>query len=218
MMEFGIEVAGETLQLHGERAVFWPRLRWLLLADVHFGKGAVLRRAGVALPTGQTLDDLQRIDRLIAHYQPQRLVVLGDLVHGRAHHDTPWVADVQRWRERHAALAMSLVVGNHDRHMDAGILGFERIDEVLCEGPLALGHEPTRYPGHYLLAGHVHPGVNVRDGWRKHRLPAFRFGRSVALLPAFGRLTGLYEEPPRPSERIVAVTPAGLLPLATRAR
>lgn len=213
MMETSLDVAGETLQLHEDRAVFWPRLRWLLLADVHFGKGAVLRRAGVAVPTGQTRDDLQRIDRLIAHYQPTRLLVLGDLVHGRADEQTPWVQDVRRWRIRHDAIEMSLVAGNHDRHFDATVLGFDDAGESLCEGPFALRHHPGEMPEHYVLAGHVHPGIVVRDGWRSHRLPAFRFGPSVALLPAFGALTGLHDTPAAPDERIVAVTPAGLLPL-----
>lgn len=216
-MEHTIEVAGETLTLHAERALYWPRMRWLLLADVHFGKGAILRRAGVALPAGQTRADLARIDALIAHYRPERLVVLGDLVHGKALADTPWVEDVRRWRVTHAALPMSLVAGNHDRHFDAAALGFERVGEWLREAPFALGHEPQALPGHYVLAGHVHPGIRVNDGWRSHRLPAFRFGTDCAVLPAFGTLTGLYETPAGRGERIVAVTPAGLLPLGERA-
>lgn len=213
MNEIAFGVAGETLHLHVERAVFWPRLRWLLLADAHFGKGAVLRRAGMAVPTGQTRDDLRRIDTLIDHYRPSRLLVLGDLVHGHARDDTPWVDDVRRWRDGHATLTMSLVAGNHDRHFDATALGFERLDEPVDEGPFGFSHEPVARPGHYVLAGHVHPGIVLRDGWRKHRLPAFRFGRTVGLLPAFGALTGLHDTPPDPDERIVAVTPAGLLPL-----
>jgi len=215
-MEHAIEVAGERLQLHADRALFWPRMRWLLLADVHFGKGAVLRRAGVALPTGQTVTDLARIDALIAHYRPERLVVLGDLVHGKALTDTPWVEDVRRWRDTHGDLPMSLVAGNHDRHFDAASLGFERVGEWLHEGPFALAHEPCSVPGHYVLAGHVHPGIRVKDGWRSHRLPAFRFGTGCGVLPAFGALTGLHDTPADRGERIVAVTPAGLLPLDAR--
>jgi len=215
-MEHTIEVAGERLQLHAECALYWPRMRWLLLADVHFGKGAVLRRAGVALPTGQTRADLARIDGLIAHYRPERLVVLGDLVHGKALADTPWVDDVRRWRELHGALQMVLVAGNHDRHFDAATLGFERVGATIHEAPFALAHEPHVTPDHYVLAGHVHPGIRVQDGWRSHRLPAFRFGPRHGLLPAFGALTGLHDTPPDSGERIVAVTPAGLLPLDAR--
>ena len=108
---------------------------------------------------------------------------------------------------------MSLVAGNHNRHFDAAALGFERMGEWLREGPFALSHEPCSVPGHYVLAGHVHPGISVRDGWRTHRLPALRFGAGCGVLPAFGALTALHMTPAVARERIVAVTPAGLLPL-----
>ena len=91
----------------------------------------------------------------------------------------------------------------------------EVIPESLCIDKILLRHEPATIEGCYVLAGHVHPGVMLHDGWRKHRLPAFRFGEHSGLLPAFGTLTGLHESSPAPGERIVAVTPAGLVPVAT---
>lgn len=214
MIELHTQIAGEPFTLHAERALWWPRLRSLLVADVHFGKGAVLRRAGVAVPTGQTCADLARLDALIAHYQPAQLTVLGDLVHGSAPPTTAWIAQVSQWRARHAAIDMVLIAGNHDRHFDARELGFNVITGSLRIDTIVLRHEPAVIAGCYVLAGHVHPGVKLQDGWRRHRLPAFRFGRHVGLLPAFGALTGLYETPPAPGERVVAVTPAGLVPLA----
>ena len=218
MIELGIEVAGETLVLHSERALWWPARRMLLLADVHFGKGAVLRRAGLAVPTGQTLADLARLDALITYYRPAQMVVLGDLVHGAAPPRAPWIASVVQWRTRHAAIAMRLIAGNHDRHFDASALGFEVVGEALTAGPFSLRHAPCHIAGTYVLAGHVHPGTTLRDGWRRHRLPAFRFTDQCALLPAFGALTGLHDTPPRSGERIVAVTPAGLLDLGLPAK
>ena len=213
MIEHAIEVAGESLLLHAERALWWPARRWLLVADVHFGKGAVLRRAGVAVPTGQTVDDLARLDALIDHYRPTRLLVLGDLVHGRTPPDSPWQTTVRDWRRRHDEVEMALVAGNHDRHADPHALGFTALGGHLEEGPFAFCHEPEARPGRYVVAGHVHPAVRVRDGWRSHRLPAFRFGAAVAMLPAFGALTGLHDTPVARGERVVAVTPSGLLPL-----
>lgn len=218
MIEHAIQVAGESLVLHAERALWWPARRWLLVADVHFGKGAVLRRAGVAVPTGQTADDLARLDALIALHRPTRLLVLGDLVHGRTPPDSPWQAAVRDWRERHGEVEMALVAGNHDRHADPVALGFAALGERVDEGPFAFCHEPDALPGRYVVAGHVHPAVRVRDGWRSHRLPAFRFGTGVAVLPAFGTLTGLHDAPVARGERVVAVAPAGLLPLAPSRR
>jgi DNA ligase-associated metallophosphoesterase len=218
MNEIRLIVAGERLELHAERAVYWRRRRCLLVADVHFGKGSVLRRAGITVPTGQTSADLTRLDGLIAQYHPAQLIVLGDLVHGAAPLDAPWIGLVKAWRQHHAAIDMTLIAGNHDRHFDARLLGFEIVGDELSLPPFLLRHAPGEVPGSYVLAGHVHPGIAVHDGWRRHRLPAFRFASEAGLLPSFGALTGLHETPAQANERIVAITPGGLLPLSTNSR
>ncbi|MEO8747004.1 MAG: ligase-associated DNA damage response endonuclease PdeM [Rhodanobacter sp.] len=213
MNEMRLMVGGERLDLHAERAVYWRQRKCLLLADVHFGKGSVLRRAGISVPTGQTAGDLTRLDGLIGHYRPAQLIVLGDLVHGDAPRDAPWIGLVNAWRQRHASLEMTLIAGNHDRHFDARELGFDVVGDELSLPPFLLRHAPAPVSGSYVLAGHVHPGVTVHDGWRRHRLPAFRFTTGVGLLPSFGALTGLHETHAQPDERIVAITPGGLVPL-----
>jgi DNA ligase-associated metallophosphoesterase len=218
MNEMRLMVAGERVELHVERALYWHRRRCLMLADVHFGKGSVLRRAGITVPTGQTSADLLRLDNLIARYQPIQVIVLGDLVHGAAPLDTPWIGLVNEWRQRHAAIQMTLIAGNHDRHFDAHELGFDIVGDELALPPFLLRHAPGEVPGSYVLAGHVHPGITLHDGWRRHRLPAFRFDSYAGLLPSFGALTGLHETRALPKERIVAITPGGLVPLNAQSR
>jgi DNA ligase-associated metallophosphoesterase len=213
MITVDLQVAGAELVLHAERALYWPAQASLLVADVHLGKDDVFRRAGIAVPSGDTPDDLGRLNRLIEHFQPHRLIVLGDLVHGDAHETTPWLAQVREWRRRHAQVKMELIEGNHDRHFDSAMLGFSVIAEHLRLGPFLLSHEPVHDDEAYVLAGHVHPGMVIRDGWRRHRLPAFCFGEKTGLLPAFGAFTGLFELRPMASDRVVVVTPGGLLPL-----
>jgi len=213
MTTHDIGVAGERLTLHAQRAIHWPARRTLLVSDVHFGNGAVFRRAGIAIPSGDTEDDLTRLDMLMAEFAPERLVVLRDLVHGAATERSAWVERVRTWRQGHAGIAMDLVAGNHDRHFDVASLGIDVRPGHVAAPPFVFSHHPEAHAGGYTLAGHVHPGVTVRDGWRRHRLPAFVFDRDVGMLPAFGTLTGLHEVMPGPGRRIVAVTPAGLLPL-----
>lgn len=213
MMTHDIQVAGETLTLHAERAIHWAARRTLLVADVHFGKGAVFRRAGIAVPSGDTDDDLARLDTLIRTFSPTTLVILGDLVHGAASERSTWVERVRQWRRTHADLAMILVAGNHDRHFDVGSLGVEVQQGRLALPPFVYAHHPDPHADGYTLAGHVHPGVVMRDGWRRHRLPAFVFDRDVGMLPAFGTLTGLHEVSAAAERNIVAVTPAGLVPV-----
>jgi uncharacterized protein len=211
-----LELAGETIVLHHDRALFWPAQGVLMVADVHLGKGAVFRRSGIAVPSGDTLADLSRLDALLAAFHARALWVLGDLVHGSARTDTPWLGDVRAWRARHARVHMQLIAGNHDRHFNTASLGFEVLPGEQRRGPFVLRHHPEASDAGYVLAGHVHPGVTVRDGWRRHRLPAFVFGPNIGLLPAFGSFTGLADVRPEPGDRVHGATPGGLLDLSVR--
>jgi len=212
MMTHEFDVAGERLTLHAQRAIHWAARRTLLVSDVHFGKGAVFRRAGIAVPSGDTDDDLARLDGLISEFAPERLIVLGDLVHGAATEHSEWVERVRTWRRSYAEVDVLLIAGNHDRHFDVRSLGIEVVPDRLDLAPFVLSHHPAPHVGAYTLAGHVHPGVVVRDGWRRHRLPAFVFDHDVGMLPAFGTLTGLHEVSAAAGRKIIAVTPAGLIP------
>ncbi|RBC79810.1 phosphoesterase, partial [Xanthomonas oryzae pv. oryzae] len=79
-----LQLAGETVELLGERALYRPAHRALLIADLHLGKADVFRRAGIGLPAGGTAHDLERLDALLAHRDVQALWILGDLLHGPA--------------------------------------------------------------------------------------------------------------------------------------
>ena len=58
----------------------------------------------------------------------------------------------------------------------------------------------------YALGGHLHPGVAVQGrALQRLRLPAFWFGPSVGVLPAFGEFTGLSTRPTVPVEQVYAI-------------
>ncbi|KAF1007240.1 MAG: hypothetical protein GAK28_01879 [Luteibacter sp.] len=208
-----VMVAGVRLVAHAQRALYRPDTGTLLVADVHLGKGGVFRRAGIAVPSGDSDTDIERLDTLIRELSPRRLVILGDLAHGEATDRSGWVDAFRSWRHRHGDTDMLLVEGNHDRHFDARTLDLATMPEPVMEPPFVLSHHPEPDPRGYVLSGHVHPGVVVRDGWRKHRLPAFVFGPSLGMLPAFGSMTGLRIMAPSEGQALIAVTPAGLIRL-----
>ncbi|HVF34493.1 MAG TPA: DEAD/DEAH box helicase, partial [Candidatus Saccharimonadia bacterium] len=106
------ELAGERVVLDAARALYWPRTGTLFVADVHFGKAQLFRRAGIPIPRGSTSSDLARLDALIARHEPRRLVVLGDLVHGPSSLADEWLARVRAWRASHRAIGMLVVRGN----------------------------------------------------------------------------------------------------------
>jgi DNA ligase-associated metallophosphoesterase len=199
---------GECVELHAQRALFWPRGRTLFVADVHLGKGATFRSAGVPLPRGATANDLARLTALVARTRAATLCILGDFLHAAAGRVAALDRAVTAWREMHPGLDVVLVRGNHDLHAgDPPPAWNVRVVAEPHALPPFLGcHAPQEPRTGYALCGHVHPGVRMvgpaRDG---ARLPCFVLGRRRALLPAFGRLTGLAIVAPAADETVVAI-------------
>ena len=100
-----VNVAGETLWLLPERALWWPAQRVLWVADLHLGKAATYRALGQPVPSGTTVANLQRLSQLIAHYQPAQLVFLGDFLHAAQARTITLLAALADWRAAHSALA-----------------------------------------------------------------------------------------------------------------
>src|SRR5690606_25317359 len=108
-----LEIAGETVRLLADRALYWPARARLLIADLHLGKGDTFRAAGIAIPSGGTAHDLARLAALVELVHACELWILGDFLHARRNTavDVAWRA----FRDAHAAVAMAVVPGNHDR-------------------------------------------------------------------------------------------------------
>jgi DNA ligase-associated metallophosphoesterase len=196
-----IEFAGEILHLLPDRALYWPAQRGLLIADVHLGKGDIFRDAGLAVPSGGTQHDLQRLDRLLHAHAPRTLYVLGDLLHGddRGAH---WRGHWQTWRATHAALRIVTIAGNHDRRLAGAGLALELAGTPLRLGPLLLSHEPLA--GNGVICGHLHPVVRLPRV--PGRQPAFVQSPTQLILPAFSRFTGGHEWTAQPGQQLFVCT------------
>jgi uncharacterized protein len=186
-------LAGVEVELLPDRALLLRQSRTLILADVHWGKAATYRALGIPIPHGTTRTALDRLDTLLAATSAEQLIILGDLFHARAGMQDAMITELTAWRASHSALAITLVRGNHDYH--AGdpprALDIRCVDAPLHVGPFALHHHPTDDPSGYVLAGHVHPVVQLRGrAKQKVTLPCFAFGARGGLLPAFGEFTG----------------------------
>lgn len=203
-----VELNGTTWQLLAQGAAWWVERRWLAIADAHFGKAAAFRARGVPVPQGTTSDNLARLDELIAALAPAAVIFLGDLFHAREAHAPATVAACERWRERHAALDMVLVEGNHD--LAAGpppaALRIRCVEEPWCVDGVAFCHHPQHVPGALALAGHLHPAVRLNGRADVSlRLPCFWLREDRLVLPAFGSFTGGATIARAPGERVFAL-------------
>lgn len=183
-----LELAGETMLLLGERALFWPARQRLVIADLHLGKSHVFRQAGIAVPRGATHDDLRRLDDLIALTDARALWIVGDVLHGPAG-QAAWRDAWLHWRQRYAALEVAALTGNHDRALAQAAMRVYQLGHEHVDGPFLFRHLPAPDAGgRHVIAGHLHPQARVPGVPR--RWPAFWLRPGMTVLPAFSAFTG----------------------------
>ncbi len=208
--------AGTQLLLHPEKVAYWPSTRTLLVADVHLGKEYVFGRAGSPVPAGPSNADIDRLSRLINASGAERLLVLGDLIHSMPSLSESWLGSFSAFLDRHAALTVEVVAGNHDKPA-----GQDRLDSritwyanPLVETPFVFQHEPGSDHRGHVLCGHVHPCYRIVASRKESvRAPVFWFGSDYSVLPAFGQFTGGYTVKPKKRDRLFIVGPECVLPV-----
>jgi DNA ligase-associated metallophosphoesterase len=211
-----VVVGGERVVLDAERALHWPRERTVFVADVHLGKAAAFRAGGVPLPRGSTAADLLRLTRLVQRSRATRLIVLGDFLHAKAGRVAALAGAFIAWRAQHSALDVVLVRGNHDARAGdpPADWNVRCVDEPYAVPPFLACHVTSSPRSGYALCGHLHPGIRIHgSGGETARLPCFVIGSRRAILPAFGRFTGLAEFVRDTSETIVVVAGGALFTL-----
>ncbi|MBM3388282.1 MAG: ligase-associated DNA damage response endonuclease PdeM [Betaproteobacteria bacterium] len=199
------------MELWPQRAAFDPDLSLLLVADAHFGKGHTFRRHGLPVPAASEAAMVQRLDAVLRATNAHELVFLGDLLHGPWSQEPQALKALAQWRARHPSLDVHLVRGNHDQHAGdpPADLGIEVHAGPLRRGHWALVHEPEVVAGAYALAGHLHPGVKLREAaGLSLRLPCFRMTPAYGVLPAFGAFTGLHIPAAMGDDRVYAIVEA----------
>ncbi len=207
-MSIEIELKDEQVELMPERALFWPRMSTLFVADTHWGKDAAFRASSVAIPGGVMADDLRRLAQALGRTKAQRLILLGDLFHARKGRVPHVQAMIVAWREQFTQLDILLIRGNHDRKAGDPPTEWRMacVDAPCTVAPFVLQHEPVESKEGYALAGHLHPGVRlVGAGRQEMTLPCFWFGPRVAVLPAFGSFTGLSVVTPRLGDNVFVI-------------
>lgn len=203
------------------RAAFVAETRALLVADLHLGKAATFRQAGIPVPEGSTREDLDRLGRIVRATGARRVIVVGDLLHSAAGCTPGVIGEFRTFRDGLPETSFDLVLGNHDvaarRH--AGALGVDRCLASLDEPPLRFVHiaaaadaDPAPAGIGLVVAGHVHPRVvlSARGGDRLAER-CFHLDDGVLTLPAFGSFTGGQSMPPTPTARAWIARDDGVL-------
>jgi uncharacterized protein len=202
-----LNILGQELTLLKERAIYFHQHETLLVSDIHLGKEHQFREHGLAIPLGSSLTDLERLTKLFQQYKVKKFFILGDLFHGFLKDPEMILDSFSSWRKEHEDIAMTLILGNHDRKARKIIsdLTIEKVEESIEFEGITLKHEPIWNGEQYVIGGHIHPGFVMMEGRVRNRFPCFRFSEKVATLPAFGTFTGCEIIKVREEDRIFLV-------------
>jgi DNA ligase-associated metallophosphoesterase len=185
-----INIQNNTFTLTNQRTLFWKKEKTLILSDLHIGKTAHFRKNGIALANHIMKNDLERLSILIEYFQPEKFIVVGDLLHAGDNSD---VDEFCSWRNQYPDLQFYLIEGNHDRIS-------KRLESKLClnfksksletDGFIFI-HDFEKEQEKFQITGHIHPGFVINSPVKNIKLPCFVVTENQLLLPAFSEFTGL---------------------------
>lgn len=180
-----LSFAGEDMALVQGRALYWPRERALLVADLHLEKASFFARHGQMLPPYDSRETLERVALAIRETGARRVFALGDNFHdgegaGRLEpHAAGMLAALTRVTD------WVWITGNHDQGEVMGTA----LDEIEVAG-LLLRHEAVPGETRAEVSGHFHPKLRLNLRGRSQARPCAVASSRKLILPAFGALTG----------------------------
>lgn len=201
MKDYKFKHLNQNLLLHPYKSVFWQEQKILLIADLHFGKATHFRKAGIPVPEDVHKEDFSRMELLVRHYNPARIIFLGDLFHSEYNHS--WQS-FKQFIETKIGIRPELIVGNHDVLEQKEYTFMDIYIDHLIIQPFILTHKPLDEQSSsrlYNLCGHLHPGISIRASARQSfRVECFFFSKNHGILPAFGNFTGTSKVSARSAE------------------
>jgi putative SbcD/Mre11-related phosphoesterase len=147
------------------------KIRVLVVADLHIGWEIALSEKGIHVPT-QMPKLLRKLKMLISLYQPEKLLIIGDVKH------TVATAEISEWHDvpdffvelKPLVKEIQVIRGNHDGNLDPllpeSIKVLPSSETIVDDVGFFHGHRwpsPALLKCETIVMGHVHPVVVFRD-------------------------------------------------------
>ncbi len=181
-----ITIADITLLADISGALYWDEERLLIVSDLHLEKGSSFARRGILLPPFDTAATLAKLAAVVAHYDPRRVITLGDSFHDRDAHERLNASDRDAIKALQAGRDWIWIEGNHDPLPPASLDG--SVATEIAIGALTFRHEPTGAEGE--IAGHLHPKARVATRGRGIDRRCFAGDGARIVMPSLGAYTG----------------------------
>jgi uncharacterized protein len=181
-----ITIADLTLLADLSGALYWDEERLLIVSDLHLEKGSSFAVRGILLPPFDTAATLAKLAAVVAHYDPRRVIALGDSFHDRDAHERLSDTDRDAIKTLQAGRDWIWIEGNHDPAPPASLDG--SVATEIAIGAITFRHQPTGSQGE--IAGHLHPKARVATRGRGIDRRCFAGDGARIVMPSLGAYTG----------------------------
>ena len=178
------------LEMFPSRSLFNHKTKELLISDIHLGKGEYFQQNGIPLTNKGDKSNFNRIYNLIDKFNPNKLIILGDLFHSKKALSSNLKNDIEELTN-YCKKKIIFIEGNHDKGcLIKNIIYLKKMRSL----NLIYSHEPLNINQKNILniCGHYHPKFLLKDFKDQISLRCFALDKykNTLYLPAFGDLTG----------------------------
>ena len=171
------------------------RVLTLAIGDLHLGYEAALQAEHVSIPRFQLKPMVEKLEKLLARYNPERIIINGDMKHefsknkGQEWDEVETILDMLAYRET------IIVRGNHDNYLQTmlsrqNIRMMEYFTLPASHITFLHGHKMFETEGMKVFS-HEHPVLRLRDDvGAQVTLPCFLYDEAsqIVIMPAFSPL------------------------------
>ena len=135
---FSISWGDSSLEMLPSKALLLPQTNELLICDIHLGKAEYFQQNGIPLTNNSDEKNLLSIKNIVKNYNPNKLIILGDLFHSKYSISESLKSKVENLSES-LNIKIELIVGNHDIGCKVKNISFL---EYKRSGNFIFSHEP----------------------------------------------------------------------------
>ena len=185
----------EGIKLCAEQAIYIRADDTLAISDLHLGYEAALQAQHVAIPRFQLEPMVERLEKLLARFNPERIIINGDMKHEFSKNINQEWDEVETILDMLAYREIIIVRGNHDNYLQTilakrNIRMMDSITLPASQITFLHGHKKIESNGMKIFA-HEHPVLRFRDEvGAQITLPCFLYDEAsqILVMPAFSPL------------------------------
>jgi uncharacterized protein len=181
------------------KAIFFPKEGILVFGDLHIGYEEMLKENGLTISISQLKETKEEIIKIVEelgkkNFKIKEVILLGDVKHYFPFQKTESykIKDLIRFlQELTLKGKISIIIGNHERIK----IGKADYKEFVIKKDIFFSHGDKYFKEienkkiKYLVLGHLHPAIYLKEGIKKEKYKCFltgKFkGKEVIILPSF---------------------------------